>query len=102
MQSRIHLFILVCLASLVSVGSAQETSTLPEKSVSAGNVEEAIPSFPYVAEITGNDVHIRCGPGTNYYHCTKLNKTGRVEVVSSQFSWSRIVPPAGKIGRAHV
>ncbi len=95
MQSRIHLFILVCLAGLVSVGSTQETSTLPEKSVSAGNAEEAIPSFPYVAEITGNDVHIRSGPGTNYYRCTKLNKTDRVEVVSSQFSWSRIVPPAG-------
>jgi len=95
MQSRIHLFILVCLAALVSVGSAREPSTLTEKSVSAGNAEEAIPSFPYVAEIIGNDVHIRCGPGTNYYRCTKLNKTDRVEVVSSQFSWSRIVPPAG-------
>ncbi|MFQ6036822.1 MAG: SH3 domain-containing protein [Sedimentisphaerales bacterium] len=54
-----------------------------------------VPSFPYVAEITGDDVNIRSGPGTNYYSCGKLNKGDRVEVVSEQFGWSRIVPPAG-------
>jgi len=54
-----------------------------------------VPSFPYVAEITGDDVNIRSGPGTNYYTCGKLNKGDRIEVVSEQFGWSRIVPPAG-------
>ena len=53
-----------------------------------------MPSFPYVAEITGNDVRIRSGPGTNFYDCGKLYKGDRVEVVSTQLGWSRIVPPA--------
>ncbi len=51
--------------------------------------------FPYVAEVTGDDVYIRSGPGTNYYRCTKLYKGDRVTVVSSKFSWSQISPPPG-------
>ena len=89
MKSRINFFIIVCLVGLAPVGFAQEA-------VSAGDVNEAaIPSFPYVAEITADSVYIRSGPGTNYYSCGKLNKADRVKVVSSQFSWSRIVPPPG-------
>ena len=57
--------------------------------------EAAAPSFPYVAEITGDNLYIRSGPGTNYYHCGKLNKGDKVKVVDKQFSWSCIVPPAG-------
>jgi SH3-like domain-containing protein len=90
-----NLFILVCFVSLVSVGFAQEAVTSPAKSASAGEAEEGVPSFPYIAEITGDDVNIRSGPGTNYYRCGKLNKADRVKVVGSQFSWSRVVPPAG-------
>ncbi len=89
MKSRINFFIIVCLVGLAPVGFAQEA-------VSAGDVNEAaIPSFPYVAEITADSVYIRSGPGTNYYSCGKLNKADKVKVVSSQFSWSRIVPPPG-------
>ncbi|MHC4659607.1 MAG: SH3 domain-containing protein [Planctomycetota bacterium] len=90
MEARINLFILVCLAGLASIGFAQE-ATVP---VGDTNVV-TIPAFPYVAEITGNDVYIRSGPGTNHYFTGKLNKGDRVTVVGSQFSWSRIVPPAG-------
>jgi len=96
MKSRINFFIIVCLAGLAPVGFAQEAVTSPQESVSAGDVNEAaIPSFPYVAEITADSVYIRSGPGTNYYSCGRLNKADRVKVVSSQFSWSRIVPPPG-------
>jgi hypothetical protein len=91
----INLFILVCLISLASVGLAQEAVTSPEQSVSAGAAEETAPSFPYIAEITDDNVNIRSGPGTNYYRCGKLKAGDRVKVVGSQFSWSRIVPPAG-------
>jgi len=80
MQSRINSILLVCLVSSAYVSFAQEI---------------AAPSFPYVAEITADDVYIRSGPGTNYYHCAKLNKGDRVKMVGSKFSWSRIVPPAG-------
>ena len=83
------LFILVCLTSLISVGFAQVGT------VSADSGETSSLSFPYIAEITGDDVHIRSGAGTNHYSCGKLNKNEKVKVVGSKFSWSRIVPPAG-------
>ncbi|MHC4395044.1 MAG: SH3 domain-containing protein [Planctomycetota bacterium] len=79
MQSRINIFIIVCLVCLTSVGFAQEATL----------------AFPYVAQITGDDVYIRSGPGTNYYRCGKLNKIDKVVVVSSKLSWSQIVPPQG-------
>ena len=74
------------LACLVSVGFAQQ---------SGGSREVDTSSFPYTAEIIGNDVYVRSGPGTNFYHCDKLNAGDKVKVVDKQFSWSRIVPPAG-------
>lgn len=88
--------ILVGLICLGQGGFAQEAANPPEKSVLVGNAEDANMSpLPYIAEITGDDVHIRSGPGTNYYICGKLNKTDRVTVVDSQFGWSCILPPAG-------
>jgi uncharacterized protein YgiM (DUF1202 family) len=94
----INLFILVCLISLAClwrVGLAQEAATSPQGSVSAAQAEGNEPSFPYIAEITEDNVNIRSGPGTNYYHCGKLNTGDRVKVVASKYSWSHIVPPAG-------
>ncbi len=99
MQSHTNLLflaVLVCFAGLASVGFAQEAVSLAEKSASAADAnEETVLSFPYIAEITTDNVNIRSGPGTNYYSCGKLNKADRVKLVGSQFSWSRIVPPAG-------
>jgi hypothetical protein len=99
MQSRIKFFILVCLAVLVCqgrLGVAQETAALSETPASAADSNEGgVLSFPYVAEVTGDDVYIRSGPGTQYYSCDKLNKSDRLRVVNSRYSWSRIVPPVG-------
>ncbi len=96
MRAYINFFIIVILASLVSISFAQQAPVVPERPASANDVNAVnILSFPYVAEITGDNVYVRSGPGTNYYDCGKLNKDNRVEVVSSQFSWSRIVPPSG-------
>ncbi len=54
------------------------------------------PQFPYVAEIVGNDVYVRSGPGTAYYHCLKLNAPQRVTIVGSTHGgWLQILPPAG-------
>lgn len=69
---------------------AFEAVTLPNDT---GELAEL--AFPYVAQITGNDVYVRCGPGTNYYPCGKVNKTDRVTVVATKFGWSHIVPPRG-------
>lgn len=86
MRSYLNLFIFVILASLVSIGLAQQSGSSKEVDTS---------SFPYTAEITGNDVLVRSGPGTNFYRCGKLNTGDKVKVVDKQFSWSRIVPPVG-------
>jgi uncharacterized protein YgiM (DUF1202 family) len=80
----INLFVLACLISLTLVGLAQETAKAQREQ-----------SFPYVAEITEDNVNIRSGPGTNYYHCGKLSTGDRVKVVASKYSWSHIVPPEG-------
>jgi uncharacterized protein YgiM (DUF1202 family) len=88
-----NLFVLIFLISLTFAGFAQETAASPQGSVSAAKAEGEL-SFPYVAEITDDNVNIRSGPGTNYYHCGKLNSGDRVKVVASKYSWSHIVPPA--------
>jgi len=96
MQSHVNFFIIVVLTGLISISFAQQAGTVAEGAASTDDVNTVnIPSFPYVAEITGDNVYVRSGPGTNYYSCGKLNKGNSVEVVSTQFSWSRIVPPAG-------
>jgi hypothetical protein len=69
--------------------------------MSAGAYAENAPaktdnlSFPYMAVVTGDNLYVRSGPGTNYYQCGKLSKDDKVKVVSTQYVWSRIVPPAG-------
>jgi hypothetical protein len=90
MQSYIKLFAIVILICLVSVGFAQEAATTP-----SGSDEAETPAFPYMAEITGDNLYVRSGPGTNFYDCGKLNKGDKVKVVSKQFSWARIAPPPG-------
>ncbi len=90
MPSHIKSLLVVCCITLTAVGLAQEGAISPP-----GDVTEAAPSLPYLAEVIGNDVYIRSGPGTNFYTCGKLNKGDKVQVVSTQFGWSRIVPPGG-------
>ena len=95
MQSQLKL-IVVILAVLTSVGFARESATSPERPVPARSaIVAGTPSFPYTAEVIGDNINIRSGPGTDYYTCGKLNKGDMVEVVNKQFSWSRIVPPGG-------
>ncbi|MCP4261589.1 MAG: hypothetical protein GY774_29415 [Planctomycetes bacterium] len=86
MQSYIKLLTIIILTSLVSIGFAQNTTS----SGQTGTL-----SFPYMAEITGDNLYVRSGPGTNFYDCSKLNMGATVKVVGKQFSWARIVPPPG-------
>ncbi len=96
MQSYTNIFFpLVCLVVLMSTGFVQVAATSTQQPSSADINEAAIPDFPYIAQITGDDVYIRSGPGTNHYSCGKLNKTDTVTVVDTQFSWSCIIPPPG-------
>jgi uncharacterized protein YgiM (DUF1202 family) len=89
------IFILILLTVLASAGSGRETSTRLGRSAPVRDANAIDPSFPYFAEIIGDNVNVRSGRGTNYYSCGKLNKGDRVKVVSQQFGWSCIVPPAG-------
>lgn len=90
--------IIIVTILLVSIGFAQQGTSAPGGQTAAVPSDPNIPntpSYPYDALITGDRVKIRSGPGTNFYHCGFLNKGDRVTVVARQFSWSRIVPPAG-------
>jgi uncharacterized protein YraI len=87
MQSYKKLFVIIILTSLVSIGFAQTTT-------SSSDTADTL-SFPYMAEITGDNVYVRSGPGTNFYDCSKLNTGDKVKVIGKQFSWARIVPPPG-------
>ncbi|UCG47026.1 MAG: hypothetical protein JSU94_16190 [Phycisphaerales bacterium] len=95
-SQRLPLIVLVLACVTTSVLGR---SIPPIRPVGPGLVRDAnalvVETFPYSAEITGDNVYIRSGPGTNYYTCGKLNKGDKVAVVSARPPWSRIVPPAG-------
>ena len=86
------LIVAFVLASAASPTLAGRT-TPAGKSITTPDEAET-PAFPYYAEITGDNVNFRSGPGTNFYTCGKLSKGDKVKVVSKQYSWYRIVPPA--------
>jgi len=86
------LVVAIVVAGSTSIALAART---PAAEKPAKSLEEVkTPTFPYMAEITGDNVYYRSGPGTNFYECGKLKKGDKVKVVSKQFSWYRIVPPA--------
>jgi len=70
-------FTLFCIAADPDTGSDRQT---------------AFGELPYWARITGDNVYVRSGPGTNYYRCGKFYSGDIVKVVSRQNTWSRIVP----------
>ncbi|MCD4831941.1 MAG: hypothetical protein K8R02_09100 [Anaerohalosphaeraceae bacterium] len=51
--------------------------------------------FPYIAEVTGSNINVRSGAGTNYYRCGKISEPMRVVVVDRKYIWSKILPPQG-------
>jgi uncharacterized protein YgiM (DUF1202 family) len=96
MAWRGHLpMILQCMVVLIfsSTGWAQQDVDLAAETPVAMESQEPVGS--YIADVTGNDVFIRSGPGTNFYHCGKLYRGDRVQVIKVQQGWSCIVPPPG-------
>ena len=82
--------IIICSIFMGLISFAQES-----EEPTTATADTILPDFPYIAEITGDNLYIRSGSGTNFYQCGKLNKGDRVKVVGRVFSWSRIVPPEG-------
>lgn len=93
----VFVLVVAVLLSVPAVGSGQDEPNLTGGSVATPNepVVAREPVGPYAAAITGNDVYIRSGPGTNFYHCGKLYNGDRVQVIKSQQGWSCIIPPPG-------
>jgi hypothetical protein len=83
----------VVLGAPLTAWAQVDGNTAPPVVPEANSVETA--RGPYVARITGNDVYIRSGPGTNFYRCGKLYENDRVQVVEAKHGWSCIVPPPG-------
>jgi len=98
MKSYSNFFVIVALVGFTSVGFARLAPSAPAADANALTA----PAFPYVAEITGDNVYVRSGSGTNHYNCGKTNKGDKVKVVSRQFSWSCIVPPPGSFSWIYV
>ncbi|PKL51258.1 MAG: hypothetical protein CVV39_00330 [Planctomycetes bacterium HGW-Planctomycetes-1] len=84
----------ILLSSIVTAAEEKRPAALgsPEPAPTA-EVNEA--QFPYIGEITGADLNVRSGPGTNYYSCGRISAPARVVVVGQTFSWSQILPPPG-------
>lgn len=56
----------------------------------------AEPKFPYQAAVIGDNVEVRCGPGTNFYPTSKLKQQDVVVVHRHDHGgWYMIEPPAG-------
>ena len=95
-QNSVIVAVLVILAALAAIGLARETTVMREGGDRPGDANAmSVPSFPHLGEITGNDVLIRSGPGTNYYRCGKVHMGDIVRIVTTESGWSRIVPPVG-------
>ena len=93
MESCLRLAVIVLVVGVCTIGYAEQPASFPQP-VGEGN-DVNLPAMPFMAEITGNDVYVRSGPGTNYYYCVKLQKGDKVKVVGSKFSWWQITPPTG-------
>ena len=82
----------ICLPAIASrPANTAQVDAVPAAEANALN----LPAFPFLAEITSDDVYIRSGPGTQYYNCGKARKDDKVKVVGNKFSWLQVVPPAG-------
>ncbi len=93
MEFRFKSILLLSLTSLLFVYICSHAYAQPQQQPT---LEQSVLSFPYIAEITGDNVLVRSGPGSNYYPCGRLNKNDRVKVVATKYDiWSQVVPPDG-------
>lgn len=52
--------------------------------------------FPQIAEVTGDNVNVRSGPGRTHYETMLLNRGDRVTVLGVEHNtWAEILPPNG-------
>ncbi len=81
------LFGVSALSVELAKAEQEASATMPAVETEAG--------YPYVGEVTGENVYVRSRGDQNWYPTTKLQKGDRVEVHGSQFTWLKIRPPRG-------
>lgn len=91
----ISTFILFSLVLSFSAAAVEDPAT-PQIAGKPANVQ-----YPLIAKATGNDIYVRSGKGTAYYHCGKINLDDKVTVVEEVFGWAKVVPPAGSYSWIH-
>jgi uncharacterized protein YgiM (DUF1202 family) len=97
MDSRKKLYITIAalITGLITFSCLGIEQEMEQQAPAAESNPAAQPDFPYFAEIMGDNVYVRSGPGTNYYRCGKLGHGYIVKIVSATNVWSRILPPEG-------
>jgi uncharacterized protein YgiM (DUF1202 family) len=94
-RKKLHFTIAVLIANLITFGCLGAEQEMEQPAPDTEPNAAALPAFPYFAEIIGDNVYFRSGPGTNYYRCGKLGQDDIVKIVSASNVWSRILPPQG-------
>ena len=82
-------FLSVSLLLSVTAVGIEDTSS-PQIAGKPADVQ-----YPFIAEVTGNDVYVRSGKGTAYYHCGKVQQGDTITVFEEVFGWAKVLPPAG-------
>ncbi|MDP6380401.1 MAG: hypothetical protein QF662_03555 [Phycisphaerae bacterium] len=99
--------IIVGLAGLLglaaSAASGQELGASDDalEEGNAGIFEDAAetePEFPYVGELTGDNVRIRSGPGTYFYPLAELKLGEKIIVEAKKWRWLAIRPVGNTAG----
>lgn len=89
MRYRISFLSLIVVIGLISVGFTQISLGASAPSVTLATSS----TYPYDAEITGDSVYVRTGPGTAFYEWGKLYKGDKVRVMGDLDGvWSKIQP----------
>ncbi|MBX3394035.1 MAG: SH3 domain-containing protein [Phycisphaerae bacterium] len=73
------------------------TQDLFAQTGTSGSAASAAPrtAFPWEGEVSGTNVRVRSGPGTNFYATTKVNTGDRLLVLGVRDGWYEIAPPRG-------
>lgn len=81
-------------AAVLVLVSAQRLHAQTGTPAGATNVASTA-AFPWEGEVSGTNVRIRSGPGTNFYATTKVNTGDRLLVLGMRDGWYEIAPPRG-------
>ncbi|MEN8127644.1 MAG: hypothetical protein ABFR90_07545 [Planctomycetota bacterium] len=88
-------FIMFSMVLSLTATAAEDAAT-PQIAGKPADVQ-----YPFIATVTGNNVYVRSGKGTAYYHCSKLNTNDNVTVIEEVFGWAKVVPPEGSYSWIH-